>query len=122
VRTTVLDQIQNAYVASPWPEPYDSVGAVCNQTVQQWEMTASPADLRGALQDPERGPTIIANYRRRQHLADFGMVHCGQGVGEIEQVEPAAELIERISREAAEILQGLAHRVLVADQHEPTPH
>jgi NAD(P)H-dependent flavin oxidoreductase YrpB (nitropropane dioxygenase family) len=49
------------------------------------------------------------------------MVHCGQGVGEIEQVEPAAELIERISREAAEILQGLAHRVLVADPN-PTPN
>jgi nitronate monooxygenase len=121
IRTTVLDAIQNEYSTTPWPAPYDSVGAVRNRTVREWEKGTTnndSNDLRQALRDPVRGPAIVADYWRHKHLADFGMVHCGQGVGEIETVEPAAALIERISNEAADILRTLAQTLILPDNDD----
>lgn len=120
IRTTVLDAIQNEYSTTPWPVPYDSVGAVRNRTVRQWEEGTTNDDddnndLRHALRDPVRGPAIVADYRRQKHLANHGMVHCGQGVGDIEKVEPAAALIERISNEAVDILRTLAQTIILPD-------
>ena len=61
VRTTVFDWIENELIATPWPEPYDSVGALRNQTSDAWD--GRPEDeLKGECRDTEK--PFLSDYQK----------------------------------------------------------
>ena len=111
VRTTVFDQIQNAYSQTPWPQPFDSLGALRNQTSDEWDGRSQ--ELGNVLQDesPHGKPNAFLNaYRQasKDQDADIGAVLAGQGVGLIHGIEPAHDIVCRINREVLETIQNLS--------------
>jgi hypothetical protein len=118
IRTTVFDQIQNEYLATPWPFPFDSVGALQNDTTIKWHQGGTPPphnNLKAALRrrnNLSKGgePLVAAEYRYRASVDDPSKccVHAGEGVGDIDRVdEPAKELVERAEAEALEAIGRL---------------
>jgi nitronate monooxygenase len=92
-RSSVFDILRR----KNWPEPYD-FRAIRNDLHRQWEHRVEA--LRAA---PE---TARADYDAGVKAGDFSRAHAtvGEAVGLIQDVPPAAELIERMAREADRIL------------------
>ena len=108
IRTTVFDQIQNSYSPTPWPWPFDSVGAVRNEISDQWDGRPE-TELAAAIQSSENSPSeLVRAYR--QAVADgnpnLALVHAGQGVGVIDSIDNAYDVVNRVSQEAAEAIQA----------------
>jgi NAD(P)H-dependent flavin oxidoreductase YrpB (nitropropane dioxygenase family) len=101
IRTTVFDTIQNTYTPTPWPEPYDSVGALRNEMTTQWE--GKPAELQTELKsDSSR---LAADYQRAgQGDVRNAAVLAGEGVGLIDKIELAYDVVRRTNQEAIDIL------------------
>ena len=102
IRTTVMDQIQNSYSTTPWPYPYDSVGVLKNALTDTWD--AKPREeLEAVIQ------TVAAQYRQAQNDGESRIcqVYAGEGVGDIESVEGAYDIIQHLSAEAMEIVQSM---------------
>ena len=110
VRTTTFDWIQNTYSQTPWPPPYDSVGAIKNETYHQWEHRSN--ELATALQ--YNGNEIVAPYRTacREGNTDIALVHAGEGIGQIHSIESAYDLVHTISHDAMVVIQNLSSSVL----------
>jgi nitronate monooxygenase len=110
VRTTCFDWIQNTYSAAPWPEPFDSVGALRNQTSATWEGRADEL----ALELQTKDSVLVADYRRacKEGNADIALVHAGEGVGLIDAIEPAYDIVTRISNEAADVIRNSPKQLL----------
>jgi nitronate monooxygenase len=104
VRTTVMDQIQNAYVTTPWPEPYHSMSVVRNSLTEKWD--GRYVELQAALSTNSK---IVSDYQtaQKEGNVDGTAVHAGQGVGAVTSVESAFDIISRIEQEAKEIIQRL---------------
>jgi nitronate monooxygenase len=105
VRTTVIDQIQNSYSATPWPVPYDSVGMLENETSKEWESRGT--ELEVALTSDS---AIASKYRQAVTKGDsrIAQVYSGEGVGDIHSIDPAYDIIARIDKEARDIVRGMA--------------
>jgi nitronate monooxygenase len=112
VRTTTFDALQNTYSATPWPAPYDSVGAIKNQTYYQWEDRSH--ELTAALLDETQKEDIICNYKEacEKGDGDIALVHAGEGVGQIHSIDSAYDVVQRISTDAADIIWNLPRTVL----------
>jgi nitronate monooxygenase len=110
LRTRVFDAINNVGSAHPWPEPYDSVGALRNQTTATWE--GRVPELQEALGsgggEVASGPLFYpADPERAAVLA-------GEGVGAIHAIEPAALILARVEAEAVEAIRALQQVLVVS--------
>jgi nitronate monooxygenase len=105
VRSTVFDHIQNVYTATPWPEPYDSVGALRNATSDMWDNTPEKLGKELIVQNSD----VVSSFRQAQKAedADVVAVLCGQGVGEIDSIDPAFDLVTRINEEAMAAIRSM---------------
>jgi nitronate monooxygenase len=118
VRTTTFDAIQNTYSATPWPAPYDSVGAIKNQTYHQW--ADRNQELALALLDETQKGVILHTYKEACATGDgdIALVHAGEGVGQIHSIDSAYDVVQRISTDAADIIWNLPRTVLQASDSE----
>lgn len=109
-RTTTFDWIQNTYSKTPWPKPYDSVGAIKNETYYQWEDRTN--ELASALQSSNN--EIIPPYQRAciDGNTDIALVHAGEGIGQIHSIESAYNLVHTISDDAMTVIQNLSSSIL----------
>jgi len=107
-RTTVFDQIQNSYSSTPWPEPFDSLGALRNTVSKRWD--GHPEELATELLESSQ---LVQSYKQaqREGNADIAAVHCGEGVGSISAIEPTFDIVNRIQEEAAAILASMPELV-----------
>jgi nitronate monooxygenase len=105
IRSTVFDHIQNVYTETPWPEPFDSVGALRNGTSDKWD--GCPADLEKELLNEKSD--VVSGYRlaQKEGNANVTAVLCGQGVGEIDSIDPAFDIITRINEEAMTVIRNM---------------
>lgn len=106
IRTTVFDAIENEFLNVPWPSPYDSVGSLRNETSDIWE--GRPHELSTTLHDPNA--TILSEYAQAQKESNARVVKVlsGEGVGEIDAIEPAYDVLIRIENETRDALQRLS--------------
>lgn len=112
IRTTVFDTIQNTYTPNPWPEPYDSVGALKNDMTKMWE--GKPKELANKLQSDN----VLANeYKLAGEEGDVTKtaVLAGEGVGIIDQIEYAYDIVTKINLDAITILQTKPKELLRHD-------
>jgi nitronate monooxygenase len=115
VRTTTYDWIQNTYSKTPWPKPYDSVGAIKNDTYYQWENRS--ADLAHQLSDPKLCNDIIQPYKKAciDGEPNIALIHAGEGIGLIQSIESAYDLVQQIGNDAISIIQNVPKSVLYND-------
>jgi nitronate monooxygenase len=118
VRTTVFDQIQNAFVSTPWPYPYDSMGVVRNKVSDEWDgrYDELQSNLQRDLQDGDDDDgggaavsSLVREYKRAQRDGDANVaaVHGGKGVGGIASIECAYEIVMEMEEEAMEAIGRL---------------
>jgi nitronate monooxygenase len=113
IRTTTFDAVCNVNADHPWPEPYDSVGALRNEMTHRWEgksaELASVLDEQGAESDD-----VVSNLQRAQMQGDASeaVVLAGEGVGLIDCIEPAHEIVAHMSQTAATVLHNLPRQLL----------
>ena len=105
-RTRVFDQIQNSYSATPWPLPYDSVGALRNTLSEEWD--SKPLELDQELAKEKN--SVVSSYKAASQAGDptIAQVLSGEGVGEIDSIDPAYDIILRIDRETQEVVQSMS--------------
>ncbi|CAB9522039.1 Probable nitronate monooxygenase [Seminavis robusta] len=104
-RTRVFDQIQNVYLNPPWPEPYDSCGALRNELSEAWD--GKPSELAAELS--REGSTVVEEYKAASKKGDHSQaqVLAGEGVGEIESIDAAYEILMQVDKEAREVIANL---------------
>ena len=141
-RTPIFDWIQNTYSNTPWPEPYDTVGALRNSTTKQWQgrehelkeallVAESSSEKKNSNDRNDDGASssnneasslsrIAHDYRQacEQGDANIALIHAGQGVGLMDAVEPAADLVTRISLEAEAILRSAPAQLFTTTQRD----
>jgi nitronate monooxygenase len=105
VRSSVFDHIQNVYTPTPWPEPFDSVGALRNATSDTWDNC--PQDLSKEL--AVENSDVVSSFRQanKEEDADVVAVLCGQGVGEIDSIDPAFDIVNRINEETMAVIRSM---------------
>lgn len=105
-RTRVFDQIINTYSATPWPAPYDTVGALRNTMSEQWDGRATELDTELSKKDS----ALASEYRLATQQGDttIAQVLAGEGVGEIDNIEPAYNIIVRVEKEARDVIRNLS--------------
>eukprot|EP00322_Chrysochromulina_rotalis_P028949 CAMPEP_0115840320 /NCGR_PEP_ID=MMETSP0287-20121206/6709_1 /TAXON_ID=412157 /ORGANISM="Chrysochromulina rotalis, Strain UIO044" /LENGTH=327 /DNA_ID=CAMNT_0003293925 /DNA_START=174 /DNA_END=1157 /DNA_ORIENTATION=- len=110
-RTTVFDQVQNTYRGAPWPQPFDSSGALLNETAKKW--LDRPVQLAEEL--ARRGSELALEHRQAEGLGDVSQscVFAGEGVGGITSIESAEVLLKSAEADAAAQI-NLLQRLLVA--------
>lgn len=99
VRTTLFDAIQNTYSQTPWPRPYDSVGALRNETYERFK-------------DSEFDDKDVAHYRKNIENPKIGLVHAGEGIGLVDSIAPASEIVSSINAGAIEWIQSAPKRLI----------
>ena len=97
IRTTVFDQIQNELSTNKWPHPYNSVGALRNQTTDEWE-GKSTDELQFAIDNTN----LLEEYKASQEKSNEKIIptYAGEGVGEIDSIDSAYDITLRIEEEA----------------------
>jgi nitronate monooxygenase len=107
IRTTVFDAIENNFLATPWPAPYDSVGTARNETSDDWG--GRPDELAAELQRKEKS-TLLADYASAQKQGNTRVVKVlmGEGVGEVNSIEPAYDIVRQVEVETRQVLKRLA--------------
>ncbi len=110
VRTRVFDTINNFYRTTKWPYPFDSSGTLRNKTTEAWDTSipALEAELNSNKDSPDEAPVVKKlNEAERENRASEGCVYCGQGVGEINSIDRAYDIIQQIESDAIESLSKL---------------
>eukprot|EP00525_Craspedostauros_australis_P009235 CAMPEP_0198126532 /NCGR_PEP_ID=MMETSP1442-20131203/45019_1 /TAXON_ID= /ORGANISM="Craspedostauros australis, Strain CCMP3328" /LENGTH=349 /DNA_ID=CAMNT_0043786329 /DNA_START=310 /DNA_END=1359 /DNA_ORIENTATION=+ len=112
VRTQSFDAIWNSYRSIQWPDPYDSCGALRNDITDKWD--TRQRELEKVL-DSAAPPAWMEKYKHANEVGDSDMaaVLCGQGVGEVEGIEPTFDIVARINDEAITTITSLPKRVLL---------
>ena len=103
---------RNQYLPTPWPAPYDSVGALRNRTTEQWQHRL--ADLEAAVAPP--GSATVAAYRAASAAGDpaAAAVLAGEGVGLVEALGGAEAIVRSVEAEAVAALSQRVGAVLAA--------
>ena len=98
IRSTVFDQIQNELSTNKWPHPYNSVGALRNQTTDEWEGKSSD-ELQFAI---DNNTNLLEEYKVSQERSNEKIIptYAGEGVGEIDSIDSAYDITLRIEEEA----------------------
>lgn len=106
IRTTVFDQINNVSSTVPWPQPYDSVGALRNDYTDIWDERYG--ELQAELENPNG--KVLEEFNKAQNKVDPQKVRvlCGEGVGHIESIEGTYDIILQIESDAKETIRGLS--------------
>jgi nitronate monooxygenase len=107
IRTQVFDVINNSFRPTQWPAPYDSSGVLRNDLTNEWDSRLS--ELNHDLSHPQNGHDVAKAFRKAEedHRTSLACVYGGQGVGEIDAIEPAYDIVKRIEKEAVEALTKL---------------
>lgn len=105
VRTRAFDTLWNSYRGTKWPKPFDSSGALRNETTKLWDQRI----MRLEQQFDANGFTVIEEFKRADANNDVELacVFSGKGVGRIDAIEPAFDILTRIEKEAADTLKSL---------------
>lgn len=105
IRTTAVDHVTNTYSEAPWPVPYDSVGMLRNATSHKWD--GRRAELEATLLASDSAMAL--NYKQATSIGDpnISAVYSGEGVGEIDAIESAYDIIKRVDKEAIETVKGM---------------
>lgn len=135
IRTKVRDWIQNQFTPTPWPAPFDSVGMLKNSTTDRWhgneeelkKFLAEEAGAGGgnykecrheknstnsvhlpAANKSSNCSSISISYRQADTEDNYQIasVLAGKGIGDIDRVEKAGEIVSRVCKEAEEIIRG----------------
>jgi nitronate monooxygenase len=119
VRTRVFDTINNSYKGTKWPAPYDSSGTLRNETTKTWDGRLHEVEALVKTGDESDGVDDFVSYKQavKEEDANLASVYCGEGVGEINSIDPAFAIIQRIEKEALKILQNL-QTIVVEDNAE----
>jgi nitronate monooxygenase len=114
VRTQVFDIVSNSFSSTPWPAPYDSSGVLRNDMTSEWDARLS--ELKQELDHPPNGKNVAIDFQKAQegHRTGLACVYCGQGVGEIDAIEPAYDIVTRIEKDAIACITNL-QSVLIPD-------
>jgi len=109
VRTTVFDQIENNFLTTPWPQPYDSVGVLRNDTSEKWDGSEAALDEEIKKDDG----AFLQQYKQAQKDGNVSVVKvlAGEGVGEIDSIEPAYDIVRRVEQETYDAIQQLSNAV-----------
>ena len=127
IRTRVFDSISSLYSPIQWPSPFDSSGALRNETTSK--LQAKQAELDEALKCKNRGGEVsepisafMKTYQQAQkeQNPNIAVVYAGGGVGEIDSIDNAYDIILKIEEEAVEQLQSVPKKVILEDE-EPLP-
>eukprot|EP00956_Cyclotella_meneghiniana_P009902 scaffold13694_cov71-Cyclotella_meneghiniana.AAC.8 len=104
IKTSVLDQIENEIRQFKWPYPYDASGVLRNDTTNEWD-NKSRDELGEALQKTD----LIDRYKIATEKVDPKLIstYSGEGVGEINSIDTAYDLINQIEIEAIETIKRL---------------
>jgi nitronate monooxygenase len=115
VRTTIFDSIQNSYSKTPWPKPYDSVGAIKNDTYHQWASRSCDELASALLMDNNE---VVVPYQKAcaEGNADVALIHAGEGIGQIHSIESAYNLVHTISNDAISVIQKLPQSILYSGE------
>lgn len=107
VRTRVFDTMVNSYTKNVWPVPYDSSGVLRNAMTEAWD-DSIPA-LEAAIQEDTKQNSIVEQFKHAEQaqLPDFGLVYSGQGIGEIDSIQPAYDIVKQVESEAYESFSAL---------------
>lgn len=105
IRTRVFDTLQNATSSTPWPEPFDSVGALKNDTTMRWH--DDQHGLEVAVVDTESD--VLQKFTAGQLTADVRVctVLAGEGVGLVGAIEGAEDIVRRVETEAVSTVRGM---------------
>lgn len=111
IRTPVFDAIQNSYSTTPWPYPFDSIGAVHNEFSKRWDLQPRE-NLIATIQSPDSN--VVREYTAAvaEGNTEVCVVHAGQGVGLVKALQPTFEIVDGINREALALLESLPKLVL----------
>jgi nitronate monooxygenase len=104
IRTRAFDTIWNSYRSIKWPAPFDSSGALRNKTTESWDQRIM--GLAQKLSDPNQYK-IVEEFKRAENDVEHACVYAGKGVGKIDAIEPAFDIITRIEKEAAGTIKSL---------------
>jgi len=87
-------------------DPYDSVGALRNKTSESWD--GKPSELDTEIQKEDSA--FMSSYKTAAQEGDpsVAVVLAGEGVGEIDAIEPAYDIIQRIDEEAQQVIQSMS--------------
>jgi nitronate monooxygenase len=104
VKTSVFDQIENEMKEIKWPHPFDASGALRNDTTKEWE-NKSRGEISKALQSTD----LLDRYKVAIGRNDTAVVtnYSGEGVGEINSIESAYELVLQMEIDAISTIQRL---------------
>mmetsp|Transcript_5527 Transcript_5527/g.13140 ORF Transcript_5527/g.13140 Transcript_5527/m.13140 type:complete len:219 (+) Transcript_5527:694-1350(+) len=112
VRTRVFDTINNFYRQTKWPYPFDSSGTLRNDTTEAWdtsipELEAELNSSKLASSAEEASLVKKLNEAEKEERTSEGCVYSGQGVGEIDSIDPAFDIVQQIESDAIESLSKL---------------
>lgn len=119
VRTRVFDTICNSHRATKWPDPFDSSGVLRNDLTDAWD--AFIPELEAELKPNEKPKggntdtkTLVERFNNAEaeKLPNEGCVYSGQGVGEINSIQPAYDIVQQVETEAIESLSNLTNIVV----------
>lgn len=104
---TLLTEIPDIATSRVWPGAYARVAR--NHLVEDW--IGREGELR------RRRTEILERTRqaRANDDASYGILYTGQSAGLVEEIEPAAEVVARIIREAEETLRQRARSLLAEE-------
>mmetsp|Transcript_13671 Transcript_13671/g.27221 ORF Transcript_13671/g.27221 Transcript_13671/m.27221 type:complete len:356 (-) Transcript_13671:45-1112(-) len=107
LRTKVFDILQDVGSANPWPQPFDSVGALKNDTTAQWH--GNEGELKGQLQ-AEADSKVVSDFRDASKAIDLSKVCCysGEGVGSITSLDSAEMIVAAVEAEAIEQIRRIS--------------
>ena len=104
IRTTAFDQIQNELSVLQWPHPYDSSGALRNETIEECDGKLSK-ELQCAIDNTQ----LLEKYKVSREMSNANAVSvlAGEGVGEIYSIEGAYHITLKLEEEAIDTIDKL---------------
>jgi nitronate monooxygenase len=97
---TVYTRVFDVAQGIPWPTQYHG-RALSNAFTARWD------GREGELAGDEEAKRAFQKARADEDYAGSALLYAGQSVGVIERVEPAEAIVQRIAREAEELLRGV---------------
>lgn len=115
VRSVVFDAIANTYSATPWPKPFDSSGTLRNRTTEEYEHKGEA--LLQELQNKGAEHSLVSRYKEGNKTKDPSItaVYAGKGVGQIQSIDGAYDIITRIEQEAVDIIETQLGGLLIKE-------
>lgn len=101
---TVFDQIENELKELKWPYPFDASGALRNYTTMRWE-----GKSRNELSEALEKSNLLDRYKVAMEKSDSKIItnYAGEGIGEINSIAAAYDIIMQIERDAVATIKRL---------------